>query len=218
MAKSLPKHDDVVEALMRLAVSRKWSEIELADLAAEAGMSLASLRDLFPSKGAILGSFSRMIDKKVLQKVEVQPNELEDESARERLFDILMQRLDAMTPYKEALKRIYEEIKSEPVTLLSLNQVAINSHRYMMAAANLSTEGRFGFVKVQGIVLSFSRVMQVWFRDDDPDLSRTMACLDRELGKGEKILRQAGDVCKLAAPLTSFFKRSPLKPQGAKGL
>ena len=56
----------VVEATMRLAADRPWNDIELVDIAREAGVSLAEFRDLFPSKGAILGGFTRMIDRKVL--------------------------------------------------------------------------------------------------------------------------------------------------------
>ena len=67
-----PAADDVgdrqaiVEALMRLAAERPWREIEVADVAHEAGISLGELRDHFPSKGAILAAFSRRIDRIVL--------------------------------------------------------------------------------------------------------------------------------------------------------
>ena len=92
-----------VEALMRLAAEQPWNDIEVGDIAREAGLSLAELRDLFPSKGAVLGGLSRIIDRKVL---EIDTSDLADEPARERLFDVLMRRLDAMAPYKPALRRI----------------------------------------------------------------------------------------------------------------
>ena len=41
-------------------------------------------------------------------------DELADEPARERLFDVYMRRLDALTPYKDALKRI--NIRRAPAT------------------------------------------------------------------------------------------------------
>ena len=66
-------------------------------------MTLAEFRDLFPSKGAILGAFSRMIDRQVLEGTS---DDLAGEPARERLFDVFMRRIDALTPYKAALRRI----------------------------------------------------------------------------------------------------------------
>ncbi|MDQ4134732.1 MAG: TetR/AcrR family transcriptional regulator, partial [Pseudomonadota bacterium] len=56
------KREAIVEALMRLAADRPWNDIEITDIAREAGVSLVEFRDLFPSKGAVLGGFSRMID------------------------------------------------------------------------------------------------------------------------------------------------------------
>ena len=70
-------------------------------MAREAGVSLAEFRDLYPSKGAVLGGFARMIDRKVL---EGGTDDLADETARERVFDVLMRRIDALAPYKAALR------------------------------------------------------------------------------------------------------------------
>src|SRR5919107_4155549 len=123
--------DAVIEATMRLAADRPWNDIELPDIAREAGISLADLRDLFPSKGAILGGFSRMIDRKVL---ETPGDDLAGEPARERVFDVMMRRLDAMMPYKAALRRIAWSVRFDPLSLTALNQTGLNSQRYMLAA------------------------------------------------------------------------------------
>ena len=53
---------------MGLAAERSWDEISLADVADRAGVTLAQFRDFFPSKGAVLGGFSRRIDKIVLDE------------------------------------------------------------------------------------------------------------------------------------------------------
>ncbi len=187
----------VVEATMRLAADRPWNDIELADISREAGVGLADLRDLFPSKGAILGSFSRMIDRKVL---EGSSDDLTGEPARERVFDVIMRRLDAMTPYKAALRRIVWALRSDPLAMAALNQVGLNSQRYMLASAGISTEGPLGFLKLQGAVIVLSNTMETWLEDDDPVLARTMARLDRELRRGERVLERAEDVRRLTAP------------------
>ena len=82
---------------------RPWNDIEIVDIAREAAQVAAEFRDLFPSKGAVLGAFSRMIDRKVLDGAS---DDLAGEPARERVFDVMMRRLDALTPYKAALRRI----------------------------------------------------------------------------------------------------------------
>ncbi|GBU19060.1 MULTISPECIES: TetR/AcrR family transcriptional regulator [Methylobacterium] len=192
-----------VEALMRLAAEQPWNDIEIGDIARESGLSLAELRDLYPSKGAILGGLARIIDRKVL---EGDSSDLAEEPARERLFDVLMRRLDAMTPYKPALRRISYALRGDPLAMLALNGVALNSHRYMLAAAGIDTEGPLGRLKLQGSVVAFARVVDVWLGDDDPSLARTMARLDKEIRNGERVMERAEDVRRLTAPLRALAR------------
>jgi hypothetical protein len=92
-----------------------------------------------------------------------------------------MRRLDALTPYKRALRRITFALRQDPLSLAALNRSAINSMRFMLAAAGISTEGPLGGLKLQGSVIVFANTMETWLEDDDPALARTMARLDREL-------------------------------------
>ena len=193
--------DAVIDALMRLAESRPWSDIELQDIAQEAGISLANLRDMFPSKGAILGGLSRRIDRQVLEGT---TNDLAGEPARERLFDVMMRRLDALAPYKRALKRISQGMRGDPLSLAAMNQLALNSQRYMLAAAGISTEDALGFLKLQGAVIIHANTLETWFDDDDPALARTMARLDREIRRGERVMERADDVRRLTAPFRAL--------------
>jgi hypothetical protein len=74
----------------------------------------------------------------------------------------------------------------------------------MLAAAGVSTEGPLGHLKLQGAVIVFANTMETWLDDDDPALARTMARLDRELRRGERVLEQAEDVRRLTAPFRAF--------------
>lgn len=193
--------DVIVEALMRLAAERPWNDIEISDVAREAGVSLAQFRELFPSKGAVLGAFSRLIDRKVLDGT---TEDLAEEPARERLFDVMMRRLDALAPYKAAVRRIAWALRSDPLSLAALNQVGLNSQRFMLQAAGISVEGPLGFLKLQGAVLILGNTLQTWFEDDDPALARTMARLDREIRRGERVIERAEDLRRLTAPLRAL--------------
>lgn len=195
------KRDAVIDALMVLASDRPWNDIELADIAEAAKVSLVELRDLFPSKGAILGGFSRRIDKKVLSGAS---DDLKGEPARERVFDVMMRRIDALSPYRAALRRITFALRQDPLALAALNREGLNSMRYMLASAGIATEGPLGGLKLQGAVIVFANTMQAWLEDDDPALAPTMARLDRELRRGERVLEQAEDLRRLTAPLRAF--------------
>jgi len=191
------KRAAIIDALMRLAATRSWSEIEITDIAQEAGVTLAEFRDLFPSKGAVLGGLSRRIDRRILEET---TDDLAGEPARERVFDVIMRRFDALEPYKEALRRIFRDVRFDPVTMAALHQVAVNSMRFMLAAAGIRTEGPLGTLKLQGAVLVYSNTMRTWLEDDDPALAKTMARLDRELRRAERAMEGAEDLRRLTAP------------------
>lgn len=203
MAKSTskPDKDAVVEATMALAAERPWDDIEIGDIAEAAGVTLAQFREMFPSKGAVLGAFARKIDLAVLGD---QNDDLAGEPARERLFDIYMRYLDAMAPYKPALRRIAFAVRSDPLTLAALNQVALNSHRFILAAARIPTEDALGTIKIQGSVITLARALETWFEDDAADHARTMARLDRELGRAERFMERAEDFRRMTAPLRAI--------------
>ncbi|GJD54358.1 TetR/AcrR family transcriptional regulator [Methylobacterium dankookense] len=200
-APKLNPREAAVEALMRLAAEQPWNDIEIGDVAREADLTLADLREFYPSKGAILGGLARMIDRAVLAE---DNSDLADEPARERLFDVLMRRLDAMTPYKPALRRISYALRGDPLSMLALNGVMLNSHRYMLAAAGIDTEGPLGRLKLQGLVIAFARVTETWLEDDDPALARTMARLDKEIRNGERFMERAEDARRLTAPFRAL--------------
>jgi AcrR family transcriptional regulator len=193
----------IVDALFELVAERSWDEISIADVARRADASLAEFRDAFPSKGAILAGFSRKVDKIVLEGTN---DDLIGEPTKERLFDVLMRRLDAMAPYKAGVAAILAWTRRDPVSAAALNRSALNSMRFMLEAAGIGSEGASGAVKLQGLVIAWARVLDVWTRDNEPDLARTMATLDRELMRGASIIARVEDVDRLTAPLRSLAR------------
>lgn len=189
--------DAIIDALLELAAEREWHDISVSQVAERAGVSLADFRDAFPSKGAVLGGFSRRIDGIVLRQVS---DDLKDETAKERLFDILMRRLDAMAPYRLGLQGVADWVRRDPLAAAALNRVVVNSMRFMLEAAGIDTEGQAGALKIQGLVLAWGRVLTVWFKDEDPGLAATMAALDRELSRGETLAARVDDLDRLATP------------------
>ena len=193
----------IVDALMTLAAERRFEDISVRDISKAAGVSLADFRDAFPSKGAVLAGFTRRIDRVVLAQDD---GELSEENSRERLFDVLMRRLEAMAPYREGLREITAWLRREPAAALAMNSVAMSSMRFMLEAAGIEAEGASGAIKVQGLALAWARVLQVWLDDDEPTLSKTMAELDRVLTRGERAVAGLDRVSALTSPFSAIAK------------
>jgi AcrR family transcriptional regulator len=208
--KSDPKPADprgkIVDALMELASEQRFEDISIRDICKTAGVSLADFRDAFPSKGAILAGFSRRIDHVVLAQ---DSEELADESPRERLFDVLMRRLEAMAPYREGLREASAWLRRNPSSAFAINQVVTNSMRFMLEAAGIEVDGgAAGAIKLQGLAFAWARIVGVWLQDDDPSLSKTMAELDRELTRGERAVGGVDRLNELMSPFRAIARTS----------
>lgn len=195
--------DRIIDALMALAGERAFEDISITDIARQAGVSLADFRDCFPSKGAVLGGFSRRMDHAVLM---APADDLDGEAAKERLFDVLMRRLDAMAPYKGGIAGVLEWARREPMEAAALNRVSLNSMRFMLEAAGLQAEGPVGAVKLQGLVVAWTRILDTWINDHDSGLAPTMAALDRELTRGASLVARLDDVHRMSAPLRGILR------------
>jgi AcrR family transcriptional regulator len=174
--------DKAIDALMALLAERNFEDIGLAEIAGRAGLKMSQLRAEFGSPLAIFAAHVKDIDRAVLAGGE----DMTDESPRERLFDVLMRRLEAMAPYKEAVRSMLHSARRHPGLAFALNCMAVRSQTWMLEAAGIGAAGKKGALRAQGAALMFARVLGVWLDDDDPGLDRTMAALDRGLASAER--------------------------------
>jgi hypothetical protein len=138
--------------------------------------------------------------------LEQDDGELSEENSRERLFDVLMRRLEALAPYREGLREVISWLRREPAAALAMNQVTLSSMRFMLEAAGIEAEGASGAIKLQGLALAWARLLQIWLDDDEPTLSKTMAELDRVLTRGERAVAGLDRVSALATPFGAMAK------------
>ena len=189
MVKKSEIPDHVIDTALALAAERGWSGLSLAEIAAEAKLPLSKVYPHFASKQEILAAFSRRIDAAVLAE-ELDADDLE-ESARDRLFDVMMRRFDALQPHKAALANIlYDGLRNPLDGLAGAPQLA-RSLRWMLEAAGIGTGGVKGALRVKGLAAIYLATLRVWLRDDSPDLAKTMAALDGHLRRAESLLRRA---------------------------
>src|SRR5205823_4828421 len=123
------------------------------------------------------------------------------EPPRERLFDILMRRLEILEPHKAAVRSLVNSATRNPPLALALNGLAVRSQQWMLTAAGISAAGPRGVVRAQGLALLFAPVLRTWIRDDDPGHARTMAALDRALGRGQSWSGLLDGLCRISQRL-----------------
>ena len=189
----------IVDALLALAAERRFEEISIAEIAGRAEVSFADFRDAFPSKGAIVAGLVRRIDRVALSSGGADL----DADKRDRLFDALMRRLDAMAPYREGLREIVAWLGRDPAAALAISGSLVNSMRFALASVGIDSEGVAGAIKLQGLALAWRRIVDVWLDDKEPELGKTMAELDRELKRGERAVAAVEGLERFAAPFAA---------------
>ena len=172
----------VIEVALNLAAEKGWRDLALVDIADAAGLSLAEVYGLYPSKQAILDAYLRGIDRAVLEETEAPEG-----SAKDRLFDVLMRRLDKLEPHKEGLSRIGEDSARDPLAVLCGLGRLDRSMAAMLEAAGVSAGGLGGLLRTKGLSAVYLRALRAWFRDETTDKSKTMAALDKGLGRAERL-------------------------------
>lgn len=174
-----------IAAALGLASKQEWSSVALRDIAQSADLTLAELYGELPSKQAVLAALSRDVDTKLLAEI----GEAEaDETPRDRLFDVIMRRIDALEPHKAAIESILRGTGRDPVALVCAIGSLQRSMAWMLEAAGIPASGLGGAVRVKGLTALYCMVLRAWLSDDTSDNAQTMAALDRGLRRAEWIL------------------------------
>jgi len=202
-APSGPPRERIIEAFMALLAEQPIERIGLAEIASTANVTLAELRGEFGTPLAILAAHVKQLDRRVLADIDP---DMAEESPRERLFDVLMHRLELLTPHKEAVRSLLRSARRDPPLALALNAMTVCSQQWMLTAAGIGASGPKGMVRSQGLALLYANVLRTWV-DDDDDGSRTLAALDRELARGQRFAGLLDELCRIPQAACNLRQR-----------
>lgn len=172
-----------MDAAMTMAEERPWASVSLFDIAEEAGLTLADIYPVFSSKAAILTGIGEDVDKAVLEA-----GPPEGDNPRDKLFEMLMRRFDALRSDRKAVRSMVRSALGDPLALARLGPELARSMAWMLEAAGVKSSGPMGCLMVKGLVVAQLIAMRVWLDDDTEDLSKTMAALDKNLGRADWLM------------------------------
>ncbi|ANC91486.1 TetR family transcriptional regulator [Azospirillum humicireducens] len=173
----------VAAAAMRLAAEKGWRGVGLLEVAHAAGIPLSRFHHRYRGRADLLAAVSRVADATVLAgDVAADPAE----STRDRLFDVMMRRFDALRPFRDGLGAVVRDLPVDPAAALAFSCTFGRSMAWMLRAAGIDPDQRGGAALVAGLGTVHARVMRVFLNDDTADLSRTMAALDTALRGAER--------------------------------
>jgi ubiquinone biosynthesis protein COQ9 len=185
----------LIAAAFQIAAESGWSTVNVAVAARAASLPLARARERFPGRVAILLRLGRMADQAALAEA---PS---DGPVRDRLFDLLMRRIDALQAHRAGVLALLRALPAEPPIALLLALATRRSMRWMLQAAGvLPTSGVRGELRVKGLVAVWLWTIRAWRSDESQDLSATMSALDVALRRAESAAEWLGWRPRLAEP------------------
>jgi AcrR family transcriptional regulator len=198
------EREKIIAAFLGLLAEKPIEQIGFAEIATGAGVSLGQLRGEFASTLAIFAAHIKATDRTVLV---ADLSDMAEEPPRERLFDVLMRRLEVLAPHRAAVRSLLRSARRNPPLALALNGLAVRSQQWMLTAAAINASGPRGMIRAQGLALLFGSVLSTWVRDDDPGLARTMAALDRALARGQRFAGFLDDLSHIPSRLCRLRPR-----------
>ncbi|HTH16468.1 MAG TPA: TetR/AcrR family transcriptional regulator, partial [Magnetospirillum sp.] len=164
MAKKPHGPDPIIDAALALAAETGWRRLALADVAERAGVPLAQVVENFPSKAAILDAYLQRVDTRMMTD-----GIDREESVRDRLFDVIMRRFDAMAGDRRALSIILRQSTDDPWAVLCGGRRFLRSMALVLETAGLSSAGLDGLLRINGIAAVYLYVFKTFLDDDSAD-------------------------------------------------
>ena len=179
-----------LKAFLGLLAATPYHALSLQQVAEASGVPAGRLIAGFGSKAGLVEAYFADIDAVLL----AEPVEA-DGSVRDRLFDVIMRRFDAMQGERAALANLRKAMRKDRCLALRLAPVRLRSARIVLALAGIDPDSRRGHVSLAGLAVILSRTIDVFLADETADLSPTMKALDAHLARADKAM---GRLCGLS--------------------
>lgn len=176
----------LIDAALRLAAEQGWRRTSMAEIAEAAGLSLAETYRLARSKPGILALLRRQIDEAMLAG-----GPTAGDAARDRLFEALMRRFEALRPYRLGVRAVLRDSIGSPGVLGFLPGL-LRSMGWTLSAAGLPAAGVRGHFARRIVGAVYVSLLPTFFADESRDLGTTMAALDKRLRQAEGVVSTVG--------------------------
>jgi AcrR family transcriptional regulator len=164
----------LIAAALDLAATKGWRNLGMGDIARAAKVPLGEAFAAFRTKPGLLAGLTRQVSESVLAGGDAEG------TPREKLFELLMRRFDALKSHRPALKAITRGSLGDPAALCGL-PVALNAMAWMLEGAGISAAGWRGRARSLALMAAYAATFRAFLDDDSEDLAKTMAALDRRL-------------------------------------
>jgi len=195
----------LVAACFEQIAAHGWARLSIPAAAHSAGIPLDVARRSLGDRCALLLRFGALADAFALKGA------LTEGPARDRLFDLVMRRIDFLQMHRAGVIALLRGVPFDPPAALLLTGASLRSMDWLLAAAGVDAAGPLdgrlgGTLRAGGLLAVWGWTVRAWQNDTNPDMAATMAALDSALTRAE---RAAGWL----APRGRLDSAAPMTPE-----
>lgn len=191
---------DPVDIMLDLVAEHGWRQVTLSQIAEASGLTLGALYQKYASKADMLAEYAHRMDAAMLAALGdiALPEANDADRAKDRLFEAVMARLDALAPHKAAIRVLMRELPTDPPALACFLYGGLRRGLdWTLASAGLDRPGLGGLLRRKALGAVYLDTLRVWLKDESADLSATMAHLDKRLGQAMRFLMARGPLSQM---------------------
>jgi hypothetical protein len=177
--------DQGLLAALEFAATKPWADLTLSGIAEAAGIGLSEFHAIAGKDE--LASHADLYFDRFMSEEGVSP----DESPRERLFDVIMLRFEAMEEHRAGLVSLMTYRDRTPSLLLTLPLARKRTADWALVSAGLDNRsGAPAGLKAVAIAFVIDKAERAWRKETSGDFALTMAALDKGLRDAEDRMEQ----------------------------
>ncbi len=191
----------LAEAALARAAAKPWAGVTLHELA---GLAHRPVADFYPlSPADAFDCLDEYFDRAAAADMSAPDASA---SPRDRLFDAVMRRFEAMEPHRAAILAIDKAQERDPLAPAASFVRTLRSARWLLALAASEGEGAASSAaRAQSLALVLGETRRAWTSDTGGEFAKTMAALDRGLRRSEAFFEGFG---KMAASFKQAAERA----------
>jgi hypothetical protein len=175
----------IIDTALSLAGEVGWANVTLQKIGGETDLPEQEVKAIFSSEWSILEAFRTRTD---LQIADRQAPSWSQGAPKDRLFEMLMERIDIIEPWKSGLASIANYGIKQPIQGLKLFVGLNKSMATMLDYAHIGTGPAGVPWQAHGLTVIYLLVLRRWFSDDSEDLGPTMIELNEKLITADRFL------------------------------
>lgn len=176
-----PLPDRLAQAALQIA-AQGWERVTAATLAKAVPCSANEAADFLATPCRTMRDLADFITRQTLK------NYTHDSrtSPRDALFELLMLRFDVLQSYRAGILAIADASKRDATLAMALAAAQPPQWHTMLHVARIK---RITPLHQAGLGVIYASAMHAWRHDTSSDLSKTMAALDKQLRRAERLFK-----------------------------